>query len=166
MAISCNMKHFNFFLLFLIFSLPAIGQQNEFKEKLFTNPFTVELHPKQIKKQFGFWAKMTTESVPNQHYPDQIDTIFHIRYRNSNIHFYKADKKVLLYDMQLKNRRLKLMDAIHTGMKKQELHLLHPKFENRTDTVIFKDTDQTVEVQFIFNRRERLEEVKYKSLLF
>lgn len=161
------MKKWLFLLIIMHATYSLRGQNITTPEALFAQPFTHDLSADAFREALGIFTKINREVVQNVHYPSISDTLVHIKYFKSYIHLYKAREKTLLFKFHIQNRRVKLIEDIHKGMKRQELEQMIPDWErNDGDTITLHDPDNTVEIEFVFNRWNRLKVMKFRSEIF
>ncbi|NBC82225.1 MAG: hypothetical protein GVY19_02475 [Bacteroidetes bacterium] len=145
----------------------AYSQSGNVLEQLFTQPFPHPLSAESFINELGIFTKIKQEQTNNVHYPEVKDTLTHIKYFKSNIQLYEAQDKTLLVEFHIQNRRVKLIKDIHKGIKREELtKILNEPVPIEGDTVTFADAEQTVKMDFVFNKWNRLKAINYKSKIF
>ncbi len=129
-------------------------------ELFFENPFGYPISLKNFRQNISR-LKINSQAVSNHYNEKQVDTIYALSFRQSEIKLYKAKEKSLLINADIQNRRIKLYQNIHVGMKKEELEQKLgsiPQIKNNSITL--EDNEGRTTYLFYFNRRKRLSQIK------
>lgn len=127
-------NHLLIFILLSAISLSNFAQdkhkalsQEEFLEAPLGFKETIE----NFKTKTNVRFKLKKYLNRNKHYPEIADTIYQFRYRKSEIFFIRTHLgKEFLIAGKVENRRIKFVNDIHVGMKKDEFK---SRFTNQLD---------------------------------
>lgn len=148
-----------FYFPFHSFSQDKPMDQEDFLEAPFGFKETIENFKTKTKVRF----KTRKYLNKNKHYPEIADTIYQFRYRKSEVFFIKTHlNKEFLIAGNIVNRRIKLINDIHVGIKKDD-------FKNRFTTPLTFQKDSVIMIgegtkyTFIFNKRDKLDQIKFDN---
>lgn len=150
-------------LLWLALPLAVLAQKKEqtlsvkqFLEQPFGFDENIYNFLNNIKPRF----RISKELSDNKHYPNVADTIYQLQYRKSEVFFIKThSNKEFLLAGKIENRRIKLINDIHIGMKKEDFEACFSEklsFQNNSITLQGEGTQYT----FQFNQRNKLYLIK------
>lgn len=154
------------FLSIVLFHIPLYSlsqekpmDQEEFLEAPFGFKETIDNFKTKTTTRF----KTQKYLNKNKHYPEIADTIYQFRYRKSEVFFIRTHlNKEFLIAGNIVNKRIKLINDIHVGMKKDDFKdrfAASLTFQNDSVVMIGEGTKYT----FIFNKRDKLEQIKFDN---
>lgn len=126
------------------------------------NPFGREESVESFQNESKINFQIQKEVKQNRHYPEKSDTIYTLRFRKSEIHFYKTHSgKEFLLGGEISNKQIIFQNGIRVGMNKKN-------FQNRFSSVLkfenssVKMTEGGIEFTFIF-KNEKLDKIKFTN---
>ncbi len=129
-------------------------------ETFFENPFGYQVSLQNFLHNISR-LKVNSHPVSNHYHKEQIDTVYTLSYRLSEIKLYKTKDKTLLISADIQNRRIKLYGDIHVGMKKKQLtQMLSGFVKTNNQTIILNDDEGQTTYSFHFSKREKLDQIK------
>jgi hypothetical protein len=117
-------NHILIFILLLVISLSNFAQDNPKtlnQEEFLEAPLGFKETIENFKTKTNVRFKLKKYLNRNKHYPEIADTIYQFRFRKSEIFFIRTHLgKEFLIAGKVENRRIKFVNDIHVGMKKDD----------------------------------------------
>lgn len=150
-------------LLWMALPATIIAQENEKKlsvQKFLEQPFGFDENIYNFQNNIKARFKINKELSDNKHYPNVADTIYKFSYRKSEVFFIKThSNKEFLLAGNIENRRIKLINDIRIGMKKEDFEACFSEKLNSQNNAITMQGEGT-QYTFHFNQRNKLYLIK------
>lgn len=129
------------------------------------DPFGTDIQPEILENDLGRRLRLEKVPVENIHIRGQMDTVLVYHFRQSDFYFYESPERVLFFEANIRNPRVRLIGDLRTGITRNRFFEAFSDLQPVDDNpLVFTDEYEMQTIIFTFENN-RLKEVKIERYI-